>query len=376
MRGKPPSQPSMLALVSMESLVPTDHPLRAVKALAGEVLRELDPVFERMYSNTGRPSVAPERLLLSMLLMALYGVRSERMFCEQLRYNMLFRWFLDMSMMDTPFDASTFSHNRDRLLDHDVGRQFFAAVVRRASAADLLSRDHFSVDGTLIEAWGSPKSFRVKEGDTQDNKGFVDFRGETRTNDTHESKTDPDARLYRKGPGREAKLSHMAHVLIENRNGLVVDAEVTEATGTAERDAALTMLWRERERRDSKRKDQRQQRKKNRKYRRITLAADKSYDTRDFVRRCRELRVTPHVARFAHARRRSSIDARTTRHPGYRMSTTARMLVEKVFGWLKTHGGLRRTRFRGRTRTAAAAYVTLAAYNLLRISNLERLKIS
>lgn len=363
----------MLALVSMDGLVPEDHPLRRVKALADELLRDLDPVFARMYSSVGRPSVAPERLLKSMVLMALYSIRSERQFCEQLGYNMLFRWFLDMSMMDQPFDASTFSHNRDRLLEHDVARQFFDAVVERAGKAELLSREHFTVDGTLIEAWGSTKSFRPKEGDTQDNNAFVDFKGEKRSNETHESKTDPEARLWRKGRGREAKLSHMGHVLIENRNGLVVDAEVTEASGTAEREAALTMLRRERQRRDKRaRKRQQQQRKKNRKGRRLTLAADKGYDTRDFVRQCRALRVTPHVARFEHATRSSAIDGRTTRYPGYRVSLTARLLVEKVFGWLKTYGGMRRTRFKGRRRTETSALVSLATYNLLRLSNLTR----
>lgn len=361
----------MLALVSMESLIPATHPLRRVKFLADEVLRELDPIFDGMYASVGRPSVAPERLLKALVLMALYGVRSERMFCEQLAYNMLFKWFLDMSMLDTPFDASAFSHNRQRLLEHAVARQFFDAVVERARRADLLSSEHFSVDGTLIEAWGSPKSFRPKEGDTQDNNSFVDFKGQQRRNETHESKTDPETRLYRKGFGREAKLSHMGHALIENRNGLVVDAEVTEASGTAERDAALTMLQRERKRRDKKaRKGRNDQRKKNRKGRRLTVAADKAYDTKDFVRRCRQLRITPHVAKSEHARRRSAIDGRTTVHAGYAMSTTARLLVEKPFGWLKTYGGLRRSRFRGRSRTESAVLISFTALNLLRIANL------
>lgn len=343
----------MLALVSMESLVPSSHPLRAVKRLADEVLRDLDPVFAGMYASGGRPSVAPERLLKASVLMALYSVRSERLFCEQLAYNMLFKWFLDMDMLEEPFDASTFSHNRERLVEHEVARRFFAATVERARRADLLSADHFSVDGTLIEAWGSTKSFRPKEGDTQDNKGFVDFRGQKRTNETHASKTDPEARLARKGNGREAKLSHMGHALIENRNGLVVDAELTAATGTAERDAALTLLQRERRRRARKqaRKGKAESRQKNREGRRFTVAADKAYDTRDFVRQRRALGVTPHVAKNEHARRSSAIDGRTTRHPGYAMSTKARMLIEKTFGWLKTYGSLRRSRFKGRQRT-------------------------
>lgn len=371
MRGRSPSQPSMLALVSMESLVPGDHPLRAVKRLADEALRTLDPVFDKMYASLGRPSVPPERLLKAMVLMALYSVRSERLFCEQLSYNMLFKWFLDMSMLDAPFDATAFSHNRDRLIEHEVARKFFDAVVERARAENLLSGEHFSVDGTLIEAWGSQKSFRPKEGDTQDNNGFVNFKGETRTNDTHESKTDPDARLYRKGYGKEAKLAHMGHVLMENRNGLVVDAEVTEANGTAERDAAITMLQRERRRREKRsRKAQSEQRKKNRKGRRWTLAADKAYDTKDFVRRCRELRVTPHVAMAKNAHRRSAIDGRTSKQSGYGISTTKRLLIEKSFGWLKTAGGMRKSRFRGRPRTASAVLVSLASLNLLRIANL------
>ena len=371
MRGTSDKQPSMLALVSMESLVPEDHPLRAVKVLADRVLRELDPVFEKMYGSVGRPSVPPERLLKAMVLMALYGVRSERMFCEQLAYNMLFKWFLDMSMLDAPFDASTFSHNRERLIEHDVARKFFDAVVEQARSAALLSSEHFSVDGTLIEAWGSQKSFRPKQGDTQDNNGFVDFKGQARTNETHESKTDPDARLYRKGPGKEAKLAHMGHVLMENRHGLVVDAEVTAATGTAERDAAITMLQRERKRREKRaRKAQSEQRRKNRKGRRWTVAAYKAYDTKDFVRRCRGLRVTPHVASAANAHRGSSIDRRTTMHPGYRVSLTARLLIEKSFGWLKTAGGTRKSRFKGRPRTESAVLVSFASLNLLRITKL------
>ena len=361
----------MVALVSMESLVPPSHPLRAVKRLVDEVLRELDPVFGGMYASGGRPSVAPERLLKASVLMALYSVRSERLFCEQLGYNMLFKWFLDMNMLDEPFDATTFCHNRERLLEHDVARRFFAATVEHARREELLSTDHFSVDGTLIEAWGSTKSFRPKEGDTQDNKGFVDFRGQTRTNDTHESKTDPDARLFRKGNGREAKLSHMGHVLIENRSGLVVDAELTAATGTAERDAALVLVERERSRRKKQaKKAKKESKKKNRKGRRFTLAADKAYDTRDFVRRCRELRVTPHVAKNEHARRSSAIDARTTRHPGYAMSTKARMLSEKTFGWLKTYGGLRRTRFKGRRKTEQSFLLGFTSLNLLRIAKM------
>jgi len=373
MRGKKDPQTSMVALISMESLVREDHPLRAIKPLADEALRRLAPLFDKMYAETGRPSVPPERLLKGLLLMALFGVRSERMLCEQVAYNMLFRWFLDMTMTEEPFDASVYSKNRERFLEHDLGAKFLAAVVEQAREAGLLSSDHFSVDGTMIEAWGSAKSFRPKEDDSGDNSGFGDFRGKPRSNDTHESKTDPDAKLWRKGKGREAKLSHMGHVLMENRHGLVVDADVTAASGHAEREAALAMLDRERERRErtarkKKRKERRKQQRRNRKGRRITLAADKAYDTRDFANACRERNVTPHVAQNIHRRRTSAIDRRTTRSVGYGMSHKARLLIEKIFGWMKAAGGARRSRFRGRERTRFATLVVAAAYDLLRIS--------
>jgi transposase len=357
----------------MESLVPPSHPLRAVKRLTGAVLRDLDPVFAGMYAAGGRPSVAPERLLKASVMMVLCGVRSGRLFCEQLGYNMLFKCFLDMNMLDEPFDATTFYHNRARLLEHDVARRFFAATVERARREELLSTDHFLVDGTQIEAWGSTKSCRPKDGDTQDNKGFVDFRGQTRTNDTHESKIYPDARLFRKGRGREANFSHLGHVLIENRSGLVVDAGLTSATGTTKRDTALVLLQRERNRRKKQMtKAKKENKKKNPKGRRCTIAADKAYDTRDFVQRCRKLRVTPHVAKNEHARRSSAIDARTTRHPGHSMSKRARMLSEKTFGWLKTYGGLRRNRFKGREKTEQSFLHEFTTLNLLRIAKLTR----
>lgn len=368
MRGKPNEQTSLLALVSIESLVPPDHPLRRVKPLADEALCDLSPVFDAMYSRVGRPSIPPEHLLKATLLMALYSVRSERLFCEQLGYNMLFRWFLDMDMMDRPFDPTVFSHNRERMMAEDVAGKFLAAVVEAAGRRDLLSNDHFSVDGTLIEAAASFKSFTPKD-EEYDAKGFADFHGAQRKNDTHESKTDPEARLYRKSGGTEAKLSYMGHVLIENRNGLAVDFDVTQATGTAERDAGLTLADRARAAREARtRRNKRiKQRKRDAKGRRITLAADKGYDTKDFVRSCREHRITPHVARKS----TSIVDGRTTRHPGYRASQTARLLTEKVFGWAKTIGGLRRTRFFGLPRTRAAALMAIAAFNILRISNLH-----
>lgn len=341
----------MICLVSPESSVPADHPIRAIQQLADAALRTLSRVFDEMYAASGRPSVPPERLLKGQLLIALYSIRSERQLCEQLQYNLLFRWFLDMDMLEPAFDASTYSRNRDRLMKHDVAADFFAAV--RDQAHGLMSQEHFSVDGTLIEAWASLKSFRRKDEDDDDNNGWGDFRGERRSNDTHESKTDPESRLMRKGSGQPAKLSYMGHALVENRNGLLVDLRVSAATGTAERDVAVEMLA------DHERAG------------RTTLGADRAYDTRDFVGECRELGVTPHVAQNT-TNRRSAIDERTTRHVGYSISQRLRMRIEQVFGWGKTIGGLRRTRVRGLARTRLGTYLIGAAYNLLRIANLRR----
>ena len=365
----------MLALVSPEDLVPADHPLRRIRPLANEALRSLDASFEAMYASSGRSSVPPERLLKGMLLMALYSIRSERQLCEQLRYNMLYRWFLEMDMVEEPFDPTTFSKNRERFEKADIARQFFDAVTGLKSARELFGSEHFSVAGTLIEAWGSTKSFRPKNDESGDNNGFGDFKGTKRSNETHESKTDPDARLFRKGRGREAKLSYMAHTLMENRHGLLTDFELTEASGYAEREAALEMVDRERARREqrkkkTKRKNAKAARRRNKKHRRLTLAADKGYDTRDFVRACRERRVTPHVAQNQHARRRSAIDGRTTSKPGYRLSARARLLIEKIFAWMKAIGGFRRSRFRGRARTRTAGLMVAATHNLMRIAKL------
>lgn len=354
MRGRSREQSSVLCLVSVDACVPERHPIRKIKPLADEALRALSPLFDKMYAESGRPSVPPEHLLKASLLMALFSVRSERQFCEQLGYNLLFRWFLDMDLSDRPFDATAFTHNRERLMRHEVSARFFQQVVEQARQRALLSEEHFSVDGTLIEAWASMKSFRPKDEDDGDNNGWGDFKGEKRSNETHESKTDPEARLMRKGSGREAKLSYMGHVLMENRNGLILDFRVTEANGRAEREAGLEMA-----------------KKRARKGRRIKLAADKGYDTKDFVAGCREHGIVPHVAQNQHARRRSAIDGRTTRHPGYARSQVARMLIEKIFGWMKTVGGLRRTRLRGRQKTEAASFSIAAAYNLLRMSKLE-----
>lgn len=351
MRGRAANQSSMLCLISPESRVPADHPLRKIKTLADQALRRLSRIFDGMYAADGRPSVPPERLLKGQLLLALYSIRSERQLCEQLEYNLLFRWFLDMDMLEPAFDASTYSRNRDRLMAHEVAARFFAAV--RDQASELMSGEHFSVDGTLLEAWASLKSFRPKDHQGGDNNGWADFRGEKRSNSTHESKTDPEAKLMRKGGGREAKLSFSGHALMENRNGLLVELQVTEANGRAERQTALSMLGRRRRRR------------------RITVGADRGYDTRDFVADCRRRGVTPHVARHENHRRRSAIDQRTLRHPGYRISQMIRRRIESIFGWLKSVAGLRRTRYRGTRRTQFAVHLAGAAYNLLRVAKLR-----
>jgi transposase len=353
MRGRQPKQVSLVSLTSPESVVPAEHPLRSVKKLADAALEKLSPVFEEMYAGGGRPSVPPERLLKGMLLIALYTVRSERMFCEQLNYNLLFKWFLDMDLDEPAFDATTFGKNRDRLLQHEVAQQFFAQVVEQARQKKLLSAEHFSVDGTLIEAWASMKSFRRKDDDDdQDSNGWSDFRGEPRSNETHESKTDPDAKLMRKGRGREAKLSYCINALIENRHGLLVGLQVDLATGRAERNGALEML-------DRDLPGDRQ----------ITLGADRAYDTRGFVDELRHRNVTPHVAQNISGRT-SAIDARTTRHPGYAASSIRRRLIEPVFGWLKGPAGLRKTRYRGKERTNLWSVMAGAAFNLMRIAKL------
>ena len=351
MRGEAPKQSSMLCLVSPESMVPHDHPLRAVKKLADAALAELSPVFDEMYADSGRKSIPPERLLKGLLLQALFSVRSETQLCEQLRYNMLFRWFLDMDMTEEVFDRSTFTKNRERMLAHEVTARFFNEVVKQARSANLMSSEHFSVDGTLIQAWGSLKSFRPKDDNDQDNNGWGAFKGKARKNDTHESKTDPDAKLWRKGKGKEAKLCYGANALMENRNGLIVDFCIDEISGTLERDAAIKMLS-ENVRGPS------------------TVGADKGYDSADFVARARELGVTPHIARNIGPRRGSNIDGRTTRHIGYEISQVKRKLIEQIFGWSKTVGGMARSRFRGLERTRFAGSIVAAAYNLLRISRL------
>ena len=361
MRGHFDSQPTIIAYINLEKRVPQDHPLRKIKPMADQELKRLSPLFNEMYSHTGRPSIPPERVLKSLLLIALYSVRSERQFCEQLGYNLLFRWFLDMELSDECFDPTVFTKNRERLMEHEVGRRFFDAVVRQARGAGLMSDDHFTVDGTLIEAWASLKSFRPKREKPSDRPTdggssnlTVDFRGEKRSNETHQSTTDPESRLMRKAKGKEAKLSYGAHALMENRNGLLVDLQVTPATGMAETEAAGEMLKRQGRKRVKPK----------------TLGGDKWYDKRGFVAMLRGRKITPHVAQNTERRGGSAIDGRTTRHIGYRLSQRFRKKVEEIFGWVKVVGGFRRTRFKGVHRTQLSAWFVGAAYNLLRMAKL------
>lgn len=356
MRGDSDRQALVFSALTPDQLVPADHPIRAIKPIVGRALQAISPALSQMYSERGRPSIPPEHLLKASLLIALYSVRSERQFCERLQYDLLFKWFLDLNISDPAFDPTTFSKNRQRLLEHDVARQFFAAVLEEARRQQLLSDDHFTVDGTLLEAWASLKSFRPKDDDAEPPAGGrnreVSYKGEKRRNETHGSRTDPEALLARKGPGKEAKLSYMGHVLMENRNGLVVDVLLTQATGKAERQAAVRML----ERLPSRKK-------------RRTLGADRGYDTRDFVREMRHQNVTPHVAQNQSGRR-SAIDGRTTSHGGYKASQKVRKRVEEIFGWVKTVGGGRKLRYLGVERNQLWAEFTATAYNLVRMAKL------
>jgi transposase len=354
-----------MLFITPDQKVPQDHPIRAIKPIVDRALASLSPVFNRMYSKRGRPSIPPEHLLKASLLIALYSIRSERQFCERLEYDLLFKWFLDQNI-DTPaFDASTFSKNRQRLLDHDVARQFFAAVLEEARQRELLSEEHFTVDGTLLEAWASMKSVQPKDQDGGPRDGFknpdVDFHGEKRSNETHASRTDPEARLMRKGRGKETRLCYAGHVLMENRNGLVVDIDLSQATGRAEREAALRMLDRL-ERLPAGRQGKRG---------RLTLGGDKGYDTREFVAELRQRQVTPHVAQNQSGRR-SAIDGRTTSHGGYKVSQRLRKRVEEIFGWVKTVGGGRKLRYIGLKPNQLWAGLTATAYNLVRMVRIER----
>ena len=338
----------MFSYVSLEQRLPADHPLRAVRKLTDGVLRSLDAEFDAVYQDSGRPSIAPEYILRALLLQVFFSIRSERLLVEQIDYNLLFRWFVGLGMDDAVWNHAVFSKNRDRLLNSDVARRFFAEVNR--SAKKYMSDEHFTVDGTLIQAWASQKSFRPKDGSDDDGG---DFHGQKRTNQTHGSSTDSDARLYKKSYGKESKLSYLGHVLVENRNGLIADAMVTTADGTAERDAALLMLNRRQKHRS----------------RRITVGADKAYDSEDFVRTARELNVTPHVTKNDNGRK-SNLDRRTTRHAGYAVSLSRRWLVEKGFGWLKQTGPIRQVKLRGLPKVDWLFVFSCAAHNLLRLPRL------
>ena len=358
MRGDDRQQATMFSYVAPEQRVPADHPLRAIRVMVDDVLRKMSSLMDGMYATHGRPSIPPEQLLRALVLQLLYSVRSERLLMEQLDYNLLFRWFVGLSPDEPVWDASTFSKNRQRLLDQRIAQFFFLHVVEQARTQGVLSDEHFTVDGTLIEAWASLKSFRPKDEAPDDRRPpddpgnpTVNFHGERRTNATHQSTTDPEARLYKKAKGHEAKLSYLGHVLMENRNGLVVNAMLTIATGTAERDAAVAMA------------------KGIPGDRRATLGGDKAYDTRQCVADLRAINVTPHVAQNTKGRA-SAIDTRTTRHPGYAVSQRLRKRGEEIFGWMKTIGLMRKARHRGQERVGWTFLFTAAVYNLVRMRNL------
>lgn len=370
MRGGDVRTGELFSYVDLESRVRRDHPLRAIRLIVNEALVSLEGEFSALYSPIGRPSIAPEKLLRAMLLQAFYSIRSERLLMERLDFDLLFRWFVGIGIDDAAWDHSVFSKNRDRLLEGDIAAKFLSAILRHPKVKRLLSTDHFSVDGTLIEAWASMKSVKPKEGSKEGPRdgqtggpsappvggggrnAEVDFHGEKRTNETHASTTDPDARLYRKGKGKETKLCFMGHGLMENRHGLLVDACLTEANGHAERVAALHMIEPRADRPC-----------------RITLGADKAYDTKDFVNELRSMRVTPHVVQNTNGRS-SAIDGRTTRHAGYGISLRIRKQIEEAFGWIKTIAGHDKTKFRGRDRVGWAFTFAVAAYDLVRLPKL------
>ena len=357
MRGIDHQQSDMFSYLSPEQRVRTDHPLRRVRAMTDEILNSMSPLFDAMYAEGGRPSIPPEKLLRAQLLQMLYSVRSERLLMEEIDYSILFRWFVGLNLDEAVWDATTFTKNRDRLLEGAVAKEFLAQVVERARQGGLVSDEHFTVDGTLLEAWASLKSFQPKEQKATtppDDPGnpSVDFHGQNRSNDTHESKTDPDAKLARKGPGKEAKLSYSGNLQVENRHGLIVNAEVLEANGRAERDAALVML--EQVPGDG----------------RITVAGDKGFDTAEFVAECRHMNVTPHVAQNTARPGGSAIDSRTTRHTSYAISQKKRKRIEECFGWLKDIALLRKLKHRGLFKVGWIFTFAAAAYNLVRLRNL------
>jgi transposase len=357
MRGAPDPQLSMLSSLSTEDLIPVDHPIRRIRVVVDAVLADLDEVFDGMYAAGGRASVPPETLLKATVLMAMYSIRSERAFCERLNYDLLFKWFLDLRIDQPAFDATTFTKNRQRLLDHEVADEFFASVVGQAKLRRYISSDHFSVDGTLLNAWASHKSFKPKDAPPTDPPAGrnveVAWHGQKRSNDTHASTTDPEARLYRKSHNTAATLCYSGHLLMENRSALIVDAELTTADGYAERATALQMLDR-----------------LPKTARRRTVAGDKGYDTTGFIDQARSLGFTPHVAQNT-TRQRSAIDARTTRHAGHAISMRIRKRIEEPFGWIKTIGGGRKLRYLGRARNRAWFKITAAVYNLIRITALD-----
>ena len=357
MRGGDERSGSLFSYVDLEARVGKDHPLRSIRGIVNEALAALSGEFSALYSRVGRPSIPPEKLLRAMLLQAFYSIRSERQLMERLEFDLLFRWFVGIGVDDAVWDHSTFSKNRDRLLEGDLAAKLLSAVLAQPRVKRLLSTDHFSVDGTLVEAWASMKSFRPKDGSGEPPAGDgrnreADFHGQKRSNETHASTTDPEARLYRKGPGKEAKLCFMGHALMENRNGLVVDACLTEANGHAERIAALHMI--------EPRADR---------PRPITLGTDRGYDAEDFVNELRSMKATPHVAQNTSGRS-SAVDGRTTRHAGYAVSQRIRKRIEEAFGWIKTVAGQERTKFRGRERVGWAFTFAAAAYNLARLPKL------
>jgi len=357
MRGPDQQQNYIFSYISPEQRVRKDHPLRPIRAMVDEVLKKLSPEFQKMYAKGGRPSIPPEQLLRALLLQMLYSVRSERLLVEEIDYNILYRWFVGLNLDDEVWDATTFTKNRNRLLEAEVAKDFLRQVVVQAQEKGWTSDEHFTVDGTLLEAWASMKSFQPKDKKSSrppDDPGnpTVNFHGEKRSNQTHESKSDPDAQLARKGPGKEAKLSYSGNLLVENRNGLIVDSRVWEATGTAERYAALDML-------QGLPGD-----------RRVTVGGDKGFDTAEFVRECRNLHVTPHVAQNLGRRGGSAIDGRTSRQASYLLSQKKRKRIEECFGWLKTIALLRKVRHRGTLKVDWIFAFACAAYNLVRMRNL------